>query len=147
MICAPYNAKTPNTPGTEYYTDVDIIMIDAPLAAIIGGLTHEFSHIEEWVNNRRLWTPTRFRRVETSPKLRGEDEIKTDLRVIAKGLGMGLLEFSRYAENVVAAGLKEAIDEGGIPTEHLEYIIKADGRLPHPFTYRYYINYFGNGDG
>lgn len=128
----------------EFDTYIDPVMGYADPEASKGCLSHEFAHITTWIRRGYLWTLRYFNTPSSEQEIE-EEEIKIDLMVIERGLGWELLRFHRFADQVIALGLKSgALSGGGLPTEHLEYILKADGRLPHPLAYHDYCRIFGS---
>lgn len=103
-----------------YHIDTNMSLRKAPIIVIEGGMAHEIAHIAMDFRWDDLTHKIEMDKYRTCKLYEAKDERKTDQLVIARGYGLQLLEFSRYAD----ARRKKVTENNGLTTGELEKIIK-----------------------
>lgn len=123
-----------------YYIDVHQCLKKAGIAEMRGGIAHEYSHIIKDIQQTRKEARRKTRKYNHSEAYCRKDEIRTDLEAINRGFGYDLLALEIFRK---AHFNYKALC---IPSSHLKRILAIRRDLPGGFTYRDYINIFGNGE-
>ncbi len=119
-----------------YIIYIDPIMKSLPESAVRSGIVHEGVHIIKDVGFTRKDALEEVRHYKNSRVYRMKDEICTDLEVINRGFGYGLLALGKFRE-------KHFRHNGfGIPSKHIEEILSRLIDLPVPYTYKEYRAFF-----
>lgn len=122
-----------------YYIYIHPLLKKAGKAEIRGGIAHENVHLLRDIRQSRKQAEEEVRIYYHSKSYRIRDEICTDLEAINRGFGKEILALEIFREDSLSH------NGFGIPSAYLKEILATMQDFPGRFTYKDYINMFGNG--